>query len=482
MVNTMNRREFIRQSSRIALGTATVLAQQNLAADTKKSLRGPAAGPLKVHPDNPRYFTDGTGKAVYLTGSHTWSNVADMGPTDPPEPFDFSGCLDWTERLDHNFIRLWAWETTSWDTSSVRSIPHKATLTVTPHPFARTGPGLALDGKPKFDLTKYDAEYFRRLRSRATAAGQRGIYVSIMLFEGWALQHAPGAWRSHPFNPKNNVNRIDGDADADGLGVEIHTLTNPQVTALGEAYVRKVVDTVNDLDNVLYEISNENHGHSTDWQYHVIDFIHRYERGKPKQHPVGMTFQYKGGSNRNLFDSPADWISPNREGGYRDNPPAADGSKVILTDTDHLWGIGGNRAWVWKSFLRGLNPIFMDPYDGVVLGSSFDPQWDPIRQSMGHTLKLARQMNLAAAVPKPMLASTGYCLASTTGSPSEYLVYLPDGGEVSVDLSAASGRLQVRWVRPADGTLEATGTTANGSRRKFTAPFPGDAVLWLKGV
>ena len=29
------------------------------------------------------------------------------------------------------------------------------------------------------------------------------------------------------------------------------------MTALQEAYVRKVIDTVNDLDNVLYEITNE---------------------------------------------------------------------------------------------------------------------------------------------------------------------------------------------------------------------------------
>ena len=51
---------------------------------------------------------------------------------------------------------------------------------------------------------------------------------------------------------------------------------------------------------------------------------------------------------------------------YRTNPPPADGRKVILTDTDHLWGVGGDVAWVWKSFLRGLNPLFMDPYEQKV--------------------------------------------------------------------------------------------------------------------
>ena len=40
-----------------------------------------------------------------------------------------------------------------------------------------------MDGKPKFDLTKFDPAYFERLRSRVEAAGQRGIYTSVMLFE-----------------------------------------------------------------------------------------------------------------------------------------------------------------------------------------------------------------------------------------------------------------------------------------------------------
>ena len=102
-----------------------------------------------------------------------------------------------------------------------------------------------------------------------------------------------------------------------------------------------------------------------------------------------MTFQYKGGSNQVLLKSPADWISPNPDGGYRDKPPAADGKKVIITDTDHLWGVGGNRAWVWKSFLRGLNPIFMDPYLGEVLGKPLDAKWDPIRKNMAYAAKIA---------------------------------------------------------------------------------------------
>ena len=57
-------------------------------------------GPLKVSDANPRYFTDGTGRAIYLTGSHTWSNLMDMGQDDPPEPFDFEAYLNWLDQYN----------------------------------------------------------------------------------------------------------------------------------------------------------------------------------------------------------------------------------------------------------------------------------------------------------------------------------------------------------------------------------------------
>lgn len=111
----------------------------------------PATGPLRVHPRNPRYFTDGSGRAIYLTGSHTWSNLTDLGPTDPPAAFHYTAYLRWMRRYRHNFIRLWSWELVNWDTSA-NGPGHGASQvhTAAPHPWARTGPGEALDKKLKF--------------------------------------------------------------------------------------------------------------------------------------------------------------------------------------------------------------------------------------------------------------------------------------------------------------------------------------------
>jgi hypothetical protein len=60
-------------------------------------LAQPEAGALRVGKKNPRYFTDGSGKAVYLTCSHPWSSLQDMGYTDPPAAFDFDGYNDFLE-------------------------------------------------------------------------------------------------------------------------------------------------------------------------------------------------------------------------------------------------------------------------------------------------------------------------------------------------------------------------------------------------
>ena len=438
-----------------------------------------ATGPLRVHPENPRYFTDGSGRAIYLTGSHTWLNIQDAG-----EPFDFEKYLDFLERHNHNFTRLWAWESPLWVT------PDSRLLRLAPLPYARTGPGRAFDGRPRFDLTRFDPAYFDRLWERVAAAAERGIYVSVMLFQGFSVarksrRRFATPWMGHPFRKPNNVNGLHADADGDEEGYEIHTLADPRVTRLQEAYVRQVIDTLNGFDNVIYEISNESHGPSAEWQYHMIRFIHRYEASKPKQHLVWMSYPWDGlhglADDRLLFDSPAEIVSP--RGGrvpiYRTDPPVADGAKIVIADTDHLWGIGGNRAWVWKSFLRGLHPIFMDPYKNSPYRSEpeLESKWDPIRRAMGDTLRFARRLELASMLPSddPEVCSTRYCLRE---SGKAYLVYQPDGGPFR--LAVEVGAYRAEWFRAATGrTVIEEPKRYEGGSHTFHPPFEGDVVLLL---
>ncbi|HOA53973.1 MAG TPA: hypothetical protein PKI05_17095, partial [Thermogutta sp.] len=270
------------------------------------------------------------------------------------------------------------------------------------------------------------------------------------------------------------------DLDGDGKAVEIHELKDPRILEIQKAYVRHVIDTVNEFDNVLYEISNENHPPSTDWQYEMIRFIKAYESEKGRQHPVGMTFQYRGGSNKTLFDSPADWISPNPEGGYRDDPPAADGSKVIINDTDHLWGIGGNRTWVWKSFMRGMNPIFMDPYDGRILSRGSNLAWtEDVRKAMGDVRKWSQRVDLTSMTPRPDLASTKYCLANPG---KEYLVFFPEKTD-GTEIQLVPGRYELRWFDTRARQEQPNGTLATSKESMFVkVPADGEWLLHVKAV
>lgn len=161
----------------------------------------PVDGPLRVHPENGRYFTDNSSRAIYLTGSHTWASFQDIGvPGDAP--FDWSGYLDMLEANHHNFIRLWVWEQAkkgSWTTDEIVFSP-------LPYQIVQQ------DGKERYDLSKWNEDYFDRLRQRVQEAGQRGIYVAVMLFQGWSLNKmdTPGGdpWPHHPFNPANNINGV----------------------------------------------------------------------------------------------------------------------------------------------------------------------------------------------------------------------------------------------------------------------------------
>ena len=447
----------------------------------------------RVHPLNPRYFADGSGKAILLAGTHTWRDLQAFGAGNPPgESFDYPGYLGFLRANNLNFTRLWSWE------QSKAPAGYPPEYLVAPLPYLRPGTGTAQDGLPKFDLSQFNQAYFDRLRQRVIDAGNQGIYVDIQLFNGWSVGTKDGSqtpWTYHPFNSSNNINGIDGDANDDGEGYEIETLSLPAITALQDAYVKKVIDTVNDLDNVLFEICNESEPGAAyvAWHNHMIDLIHSYEATKPKQHVVGFSVPYSSAANNNgnnsgVFSSNADWVAPNEYDSagynYKSNPRPNSGSKVIIADTDHLWGLGGDRSWAWKSFTRGLNLAYMDCYVEDALGCPIS-QSDSARLSLlanlGYALRYADRMNLAAMTPRGDLCSTGYCLANPTATGAEYLVYLPSGGSITVNLTSVSEQLMVEWFNPSTGVTTAGGSINGGANRSFTPPFGGDAVLYLRG-
>jgi len=398
----------------------------------------------------------------------------DWGYSDPPPAFNYNSYLNFLVQHNHNFTRLWVQGNFSWNRVN-DSTGKTDSARASPFPWLRTGPGFASDGRRKFDLSELDQSYFDRLRQRVIDAGARGIYVSVMLFEG-NLAATSGSAAGSPFAAANNVNGISVDQNGDGMASEAFDSSVPGLTSIQQAYVAKVIETLNDLDNVLYEICNECPPNSIQWSYNMIKFIKNYESGKPKRHPVGMTVDYADQNANTLYASNADWISPGTDDSdYLYDPPPADGRKVIILDSDHITYFDAYAGMIWKQFTRGLNPIFMDLAAPLRDKAPLSEQ-ETIRAAMGYTRLYADKMSLAEMVPRAELSSTGYALANPG---SEYLVYAPEGGSFSVSLSA--GTYSYEWFNPRSGSVAFTGTIdVPGGCQWFTSPFGGDAVLYLK--
>src|SRR6187402_2052017 len=94
------------------LFTMSAGAAQRSAAQEAKAKKSADAtvcslGPLTVGQVNARYFVDGCGNPVYLTGSHTHLSLKDGGDRPPAiSPFDYKQYLDLMEANGQNFMSM----------------------------------------------------------------------------------------------------------------------------------------------------------------------------------------------------------------------------------------------------------------------------------------------------------------------------------------------------------------------------------------
>lgn len=469
------------------------------------SEQSPIRGELSAS-SNPHYFKDASGAALILTGSQTWNTFQDWGTDGSPQVVDFDAFVKFLSRHGHNFTLLWTVEMPKFcGLPSTGSAPPD--FTVSPLPWKRTGPGTATDGGPKFDLTQFNQVFFDRLRTRAQSLNTAGIYAGVYLFTGEFLHIFRCSSDGYPLTGTNNINGIDDGYSGIGkVGVGAIDMTSPNaITRIQDAYVEKMIDTLNDLPNVLWIVSEEASSDSIWWNNHQIAHIRAYESEKGHQHPIGYAAPI-GVKDSIIYSSDADWVAP-----YVDVSPASScgtgkpACKVNVNDSDHsyfeMWieSPQQNRNYAWENFTTGNQVLFMDPYvvyyprenRNLCVSPSHsicrepDRRYENFRDNLGYILKYSHKLNLMNASPRDSLCSTGYCLAQTPPVGAEYLIYSPGGGVFTVDLSAMprSRTLAVEWFNPSNAAIIAgKPVSAGASAQVFTPPFTGDAVLYLVDI
>jgi hypothetical protein len=213
---------------------------------------------LEIHPDNPHYFIH-DGRTVVLVGCSDraalfiWQNAKGFGWRDYLRDIASAGL---------NYVRQ---DVCAWSSLDAPN-DYPAQLSSPAWPFLRNGPGDAVDGRPRFDLTKLDPDYLaQRLRPFLEEARRLGVFVELTLFDQLNGRSFPLSL----FADENNVNGL-GLGPGDGLWGAAPE--SDSLWAIQRSYVSAVVDATRDYDHVIYEVANE--AGAAEWVAAVVDLLH----------------------------------------------------------------------------------------------------------------------------------------------------------------------------------------------------------------
>jgi hypothetical protein len=423
-----------------------------------------AQAPLALHPDNPRYFLFRGKPTVLVTSGEHYGAVLNLD-------FDYLRYLDALAADGLNHTRLFS--------GTYREVPASFGITentLAPKPgryvapWARsTQPG-DFDGGMKFDLSRWDESYFRRLKDFMAEAQRRGVVVEMNLFCPF---YEPVLWDANPMNARNNVNGI-GMVPRD----EVYTLKHADLTAVQGAVTRKLVTELNAFDNLYFEVANEPYfgGITMEWQHHVAKLVADTEARLPNRHLVSMNVANGTAKVENpsphvsIFNfhyaTPPDAVAANAHlrGVIGENETGFRGKDDVLYRTEG-----------WASLLAGgalynnLDYSFTPAHpDGTFLEYASPGGGSPeFRKQMQVLKDFVHSFDFVRMKPDPSVvaAPEGLAVQALVEKGRQYAVYL--------HRPVGEGSFAVRWtgriLPPAAGTYRLTTVSDDGIR------------LWLDG-
>lgn len=233
--------------------------------------------PLSLHPDNPHYFLFRGNPTILITSGEHYGAVLNLD-------FDYIAYLDELKSKGFNLTRTFS--------GAYREVHGSFGIeenTLAPGrnryvcPWAHSSTPGAADGGNKFDLAKWDAAYFERLKDFIAQAGKRGVIVELVFF---CTMYDEKLWKASPMHASNNVNDIGNVAQ-----YEVYAIKDKKLLAAQEALVRKIVAELKEFDNVYYEICNEPYergGFEKEWNDRIIAAIVEAESAVPNKHLIAQ--------------------------------------------------------------------------------------------------------------------------------------------------------------------------------------------------
>lgn len=195
--------------------------------------------------------------------------------------------------LDHNY-GLW-YEQRMADHERIRRIDADVWAPFYEQPFDRSGQGTAWDHLSKYDLTRYNAWYWDRLKTFAElASSENKILLNEHYFQHNILE-AGAHWASSPWRPANNINTTGlpepppyaGDKRI-FLAEQFYDVKNKDIRKLHVAFIEKNLENFKDNANVLQLTSAEYTGPLPFMQF-WIDVIANYEKSHKNESKITLS-------------------------------------------------------------------------------------------------------------------------------------------------------------------------------------------------
>lgn len=480
--------------------------------------------PIQLHPENPRYFLFRGRPRVLLCATEHYGSVVNRA-------FDFERYLNEAAQRRQTLTRVFLLFR---ELQTARN-PYSPCKPESPDylaPWVRTGPGRALDGEPRYDLDRWNDEFFGRLRRFLALAAEREIVVEVTLFSN---TYSENVWALNPLNAANNLQ---------GVGkvpwTDYTSRRDPGLLDRQQAYVRRVVAAINEFDNFYFELCNEPGGGFTGgpapgevnaWQQEIAREIREVEAQLPRRHLLfwSQSFRYHPSFEQSLdlsFENPlfdAVNVHPLPDLVYHDRRYTLGGfmakelklaelrdfclataveSKPCVLDEDNSaslyrdevgWTIHRKRAWT--ALLSGCHYDYIDFSIAVGQEAGTEASRQMIRSWMGNLSSFIHRFDVVHAHPDTswLVIEAGTTLTTGLAVPGqEYAAYVADPSEIDepryglpitgqLQLILPPGRFQVATYSPVAGQFSPAIPVVGGTPVTLELPtFRHDLAILVR--
>jgi hypothetical protein len=327
--------------------------------------------PIRVYSDNPHYFFYKDKPLVLITSDHHYGAVID-------KDFDYVKFLDYLANNGMNLTRIYPGAMFEppdkyLPGNPLGPRPGRQLLPWAKSDQAGANPFLAESGQPsyKYDLDKWNKEYFDRLKSFVQLAQKKDIIVEIPFFNGMYND----CWPLMAMYHGNNIQNI-GRYEAEECGLftsaDIH---NQDVINYQKSYIKKITTELNEFDNLIYDICDEPSlqglpGGSVlflpdsqviPWINEMKEAFLQAEVSLPKKHLLGQTVQNLSPdfSDKSWCEwLPAEYVKPGEKAlnlNYKNNKPLinVESNYYGISLTKNAYSVDAIRLEGWWFMLGG---------------------------------------------------------------------------------------------------------------------------------